>query len=713
MANTGIALFVASAVAASTAVAAARGGAGDWQAVVPIGSVMSGRADDARQPVRVRGVVTWRRGAGMVVQDESAGIWIEVTDARRLGLWEAEADPPADVREGTEVEVDGWANRGGYAPNILPARIRVLGAKPPPPPRPFDRERFFHGVDDCLRVSVRGVVQGFRDDADRWIVLVSDGTRRFTLTIDKSHLASPPAALVDGVIRATGVATAQFNTRGQFLAPRLNVTDGDELVVEEPPASQPFESPGVFLREIAGYRPQLADGHRICTRGIVTYAVPGRFLYLQEGCLGVRVETMSQERYEPGDVVDVAGFVDRVGYVASLVEAVVRKVDRGAPPVPIAIQPATITQVNAIAAARFTVADPGDYYGCLVTFPARVVDVQTTNGGGEVLLDADDTGVAAAANVIVFSKLRSLEPGSEVQVTGIVEPEPIADNDATNEWPSDTDRRMRMLLRSTSDIAVVRAPSWWKPQRLAAALGAVALLAAFAAGWVVLLRRQVVRQLSLIESQLQTEAAVEERHRIAREFHDTLEQDLAGLALRMDAAAGRTQDPRSRSEFEQQRALFGTLRAETHDFLWDLRDPQRNDGSLQESLAAQVAYQRSLTSVPVMLHLDPDVPRRVPSLVQYHLLRIARQAVSNALEHADPSRIDLWLRGGDSGIVLEVVDDGSGFDAAAVDPLEGHFGMRGMRERCRRMGAVIAVDSRPGGGTKVRVQVPPAGLIHG
>ena len=708
--------FAILAAIATTTIAPAADAPADmaaWQEVVPISNVMADPPGDVRRPVRVRGVVTWRHGAGMVVQDDSAGIWIEVTDAQRLGLWESQADPPADVREGTEVEIDGWSNRGGYAPNILPVRMRAIGVNPLPPPRPYDRERFFQGVDDCLRMTVRGVVQGYRDDSDRWIVLVSEGTKRFTVAIEKSQLGSPPETLVDGVIKATGVATAQFNTRGQFLAPRLNVTDGDGLVVERPPGGPPFESPRVSLRAIAGYSPQLADGHRLCARGVVTYAVPGRFLYLQEGCLGVRVETTSQERYEPGDVVEVAGFVDSVGYVASLVEAMVRKVAREASPEPIPIHPAAIAQINAVAAARFVLADPGDYYGCLVTFPARVVDVQTNNGGGEVLLNADDTGVAAAANVLVFAGLQWLEPGSEVNVTGIVQPEPTADNEWTKEWQSADGRRMQILLRSTSDIELVGPPSWWTPRRLATALAAVAGLAAFAAGWVVLLRRQVVRQLSLIESQLQVEAASEERQRIAQEFHDTLEQDLAGIALRMDAAAGRTQDPRARAELEQQRVLFARLRAETHDFLWDLRDPQRNDGSLQGSLAAQVAYQRSLVSVPITLQLNADVPGRVPSLVQYHLLRIAREAVSNAIKYAEPSRIDLRIGGGDAGLVLEVADDGVGFDVAAREALEGHFGIRGMRERARRIGAAIAIESHPGEGTRVRVRVPPAMLRSG
>jgi signal transduction histidine kinase len=311
------------------------------------------------------------------------------------------------------------------------------------------------------------------------------------------------------------------------------------------------------------------------------------------------------------------------------------------------------------------------------------------------------------ANVLVLAGLRHLEPGSEVMVTGIVQPEAGTDDDFIREWQPAHDQRMQILLRSSADISVVKSPSWWKPHRLAAALAAVAAVAAFATGWGVMLRRQVGRQLSLIESQLQAEAASEERQRIAREFHDTLEQDLAGIALRMDAAAGRARDEHSRAELEQQRALFSRLRAETHDFLWDLRDPQRNDGSLQASLAAQVAYQRSLVSVPITLHLEGGLSGRVPPLVQYHLLRIAREAVSNAIKYAEPSRIDLRLRDEAEGLVLEVVDDGLGFDVTARESLEGHFGIRGMRERARRLGATMAIDSRPGDGTTVRVRVPP------
>ena len=186
---------------------------------------------------------------------------------------------------------------------------------------------------------------------------------------------------------------------------------------------------------------------------------------------------------------------------------------------------------------------------------------------------------------------------------------------------------------------------------------------------------------------------------------------MAGIALRMDAAAGRAQDDRSRAEFEQQRVLLARLRAETRDFLWDLQDHQRIDGSLPESLATQAAYQRGLTSVPILLQTADTLPGRIPPLLQYHLLRIAREAVANAIRHADPSRVEVRLAGDSNELILEVIDDGVGFDVEAGESLSGHFGLRGMRERARRMSAHAVIESRRGGGTRVAVHVPHP-LLH-
>ena len=264
---------------------------------------------------------------------------------------------------------------------------------------------------------------------------------------------------------------------------------------------------------------------------------------------------------------------------------------------------------------------------------------------------------------------------------------------------------IEILLRSPQDLQLLRAASWWKPQRLAAVIAALAATVLAAVAWALGLRRQVARQVAIIEEKLQFQAIAGERLRIAREFHDTLEQDLAGIALRLDAAAELTEDSTSRSVLEQQRGLLEQVRRETHDFLWDLRDPARTDGSLIESLGSQIAYLQTLTNVPLRLHLETDASRLSPAL-QFHLLRIVREGVTNALKHAEPSCVEVRLGSTAAGHTVEISNDGRGFDVATCSALDGHFGLRGMAERALRMGATLSIDSHADRGTTVRLLIP-------
>jgi signal transduction histidine kinase len=248
-----------------------------------------------------------------------------------------------------------------------------------------------------------------------------------------------------------------------------------------------------------------------------------------------------------------------------------------------------------------------------------------------------------------------------------------------------------------------------------------ATVAGIAIGWVVLLRRQVARQMGLLETTLQAEATAEERQRIAREFHDSLEQGLAGLSLRLDVAAHEAGDERTRGVLRQQRQLLGGLQTEARGFLWDLRDPVHVEGSLMESIAAQLRLLQPLSAAEIVLDAAGSSTDVAPA-VQYQLVRIVREAVTNAIRHARARRIDVGLRleeqPGDPGrVCLTVADDGEGFDIESRSAVEGHYGLRGMRERARRIGAEFVVESGHGCGTRIVVTVlvraETAGLGNG
>lgn len=687
------------------AVAGVAGG-DDIPAVSSIATVKAEAMGSAGQRVRVRGIVTMRQGEGFVIQDDDAGIWIDVTNARKNNVWQADDRHLDAIVPGAEVEVVGDSSRGGFAPTIRPVTFEVVGQAGMPASRPADPRRFFSGGDDCLRVTIEGVVRRVASEHHEWgdvlALLVCTEGRCSRVTIPRDACAFAQDQLLDACVRCTGVATARFNARGEILSPMLHMLGTEDFVVERAAAEGPFEAPEVSLSAIAQYRPAELDEHRIRTSGVVTMSRPGEFLYLQSGAIGVRVETAAETPFELGDIVEAAGFVDRGPLCAALVEAEVRRIDRGQPPAPADVDPERIMEINRIAAATFSVALPGDYFGALVRMTGRLVETHATVRGTECIVAGEDNTFVVMADGPTATVLRAVDIGSVITVTGILRPiARTVEDPMSPAWLSPVER-LELLARTTADVQVLAAAPWWTPRRLSIALGAAAGLAAGGGLWVVALRRQLAAQLRVIRGQLESRATLEERQRIAREFHDTLEQDLASITLQADAAAHCTADAEARQAFAEHRNVMARLRQETHDFLWDLRDPMRCDGSLAESVAAQVAYLRSLTDIPVLCDVAEDLPK-VPADVQFHLLRIVREAARNAMQHGDPSRIEIQAGRSADDVTITVRDDGRGFSVPHVESLPGHFGLLGMRERARRIGATVLIESQPGDGAVVRV----------
>lgn len=199
------------------------------------------------------------------------------------------------------------------------------------------------------------------------------------------------------------------------------------------------------------------------------------------------------------------------------------------------------------------------------------------------------------------------------------------------------------------------------------------------------------------------EARLSERERIARDLHDTLLQGMQGLLLSFQGIASKlpSEDPLRQ---KMSRALDQTqdVLREGRDRVHLLREPIV--GTLVDDLhrlLADLASQRG-----VLCDLDvPNVAREIKSSTRDELTLIGREAIRNAFAHAQASRISVVVDFGDHGLLLCVVDDGVGI-APGADGLDGHWGLRGMRERARLAGADLTVSRRSQGGTEVKVFVP-------
>jgi signal transduction histidine kinase len=266
-------------------------------------------------------------------------------------------------------------------------------------------------------------------------------------------------------------------------------------------------------------------------------------------------------------------------------------------------------------------------------------------------------------------------------------------------------RMFSLLLRSPDDIRILQQPSWWTAQRLWQALGLISIAGVGILGWVWLLRRQVREQTATLKEQTQREAILEERTRIAQELHDTLDQELTGISLQLNAAVSQARGGELGSRLELVHRLLHRSQAEIRRSVWDLRRPALEPGGIAAALQDMAAPLRngSTARLEVGVH---GAARPLTALVEHHLLRVAAEAITNAFRHARANRITVELFYDAHAVRLVVQDDGRGFVAAdAPGHAVGHFGLIGMRERMRKVGGSFSLESNPGDGTRIEIRV--------
>lgn len=202
-------------------------------------------------------------------------------------------------------------------------------------------------------------------------------------------------------------------------------------------------------------------------------------------------------------------------------------------------------------------------------------------------------------------------------------------------------------------------------------------------------------------------AAEDERQRIARELHDDTAQRLAGLLIRMRLAR-RTEDAARRNELlEEAREEILEAAESVRRIARGLRPPALADAGLVAAIRWHVRSQAEPAEAAVDLDLYDvdDVLDAEGKLVVY---RVVQEALSNALRHADANRVAVRMIHGDGKLVVEVADDGRGFepDRALARVESGGLGLLGMHERAHLVGGELEIDSRPDAGTTVRLSVP-------
>jgi signal transduction histidine kinase len=200
-------------------------------------------------------------------------------------------------------------------------------------------------------------------------------------------------------------------------------------------------------------------------------------------------------------------------------------------------------------------------------------------------------------------------------------------------------------------------------------------------------------------------STIEERKRLARELHDSVTQTLFSIGLTAEAAAELVEaDPaRAREQLGHLQDLTRTAMQEMRSLIFELRPAELETEGLAAALRKHVEVLRRLHDQEIDVTVDAE--RRLPPDVEKGLLRIAQEALGNALRHSEAAKVSISLAAHDSRVSLRVTDDGRGFDPEEAVTRSRRLGLTSMRERAEALGGTLAIDSEPGRGTTVDVEV--------
>jgi signal transduction histidine kinase len=198
----------------------------------------------------------------------------------------------------------------------------------------------------------------------------------------------------------------------------------------------------------------------------------------------------------------------------------------------------------------------------------------------------------------------------------------------------------------------------------------------------------------------------EERSRLAHELHDAVSQKLFSLRLTAQAAAALVdRDPaRAKGELQQVATLAAEAADELRAAVVELRPAALDEDGLVNTLRTQIqVLDRAHTA---RVTFDSSAIRALPAAQEEALLRVAQEALHNALRHSGAEQVDVVLVRRGQGAVLSVTDDGGGFEPKTVRRAGRHLGLVSMRDRASGVGGTLSVESAPGKGTTIEMEVP-------
>lgn len=264
-----------------------------------------------------------------------------------------------------------------------------------------------------------------------------------------------------------------------------------------------------------------------------------------------------------------------------------------------------------------------------------------------------------------------------------------------------------VVVNASDDLRVLARPSWWTPGRLVAVIGALLVVLVGVGAWNRALKAVAERTKKELREEVIAHVAsdlrVGERTSLAVELHDTIAQNLTGVALEINAANKLIDSDLSGAHRHLDTAskTLSSCRTELKNCLFDLRGNALGQRDMDAAIRLSVAPVIGDAELTVRF----NVPReRITDASAHAIIRIVRELASNAVRHGGAHKVKI-AGAVETGVLLfSVTDDGCGFvveNAPGID--ECHFGLQGIRERVAQFHGKLNIESTPGDGTHVTV----------
>jgi signal transduction histidine kinase len=610
-----------------------------------------------------RGVVTFndrvRDKECIFIQDAQNGMFVSL----------AERELRAQLQVGQAVEIAGPLLPGKYASGIRPTTVKMIGWQNLPPPVIPSAEAPASSYRDSQWTEIEGVARAVNADGT---VLVMG--KRVPLLVwvgrtDREGLEN----LVNSTLRLRGVMSLEL-----FGSPALLVPSREFIGVVEPgPELSPKPVP---VNSLIGSGSENGWPHQVKVAGTVIYR-SDRYFYLQDESGGIRVELHNEPPSRVGTTVEAVGFPGTRNSAPRLTDTTWRSLEPGQP-----VVPATLDPDNPDAACN----------GMLVTIEARLLGSKT-RGADQILELQAHHHVFEAVLENPANKMQPGATGSVLRVTGV----------CVLETTSSSAALAQVLLRTPLDAALLQGPPWWTWQRSATALGLLLTILAASLLRIDFLKRRFARQqasrLEFARGMLESQET--ERRRIAASLHDSLGQNLLVIRSQTHLALQSIGDQSGvRQRLEGISDTTAQALNEVREITHDLRPYQLDRLGLTQSIRAITRKVSESHSISFACHVD-EIDGIFNSNSEIHVYRIIQEGINNIVKHSGATEATVVLKITPEALSISIRDNGRGFSAGGATS-DGGFGISGIRERAEIMGGAARIDSSPGQGVNLQVQLP-------